>query len=310
MDDCHSILAEAISLVDPPACLVVDGKILVANAPLQALLGQIDRLGDLVAAADRATVRQILEAAARVPSQRVAGDVRLLKENEWKEIRARQVVLQDQPMILVEFVQESESLESLAGGIAHDFNNVLSPILILSNLILAQKNLCGDVRQWTEEIAQATGRAAGLVRTLLRRTKQQEEDIGSGSMLEAVLEEKDMSLDGHRVLVVEDDELGCRVLVLGLEMSGMVVTACSNGAQAIERFRENPSLFDVVVSDLMMPELTGDILATQIKEIRPEIPFVMLSGYGQWGAELAAVDAWLCKPAPVGNLVSVIRSML
>jgi CheY-like chemotaxis protein len=83
----------------------------------------------------------------------------------------------------------------------------------------------------------------------------------------------------ERVLYVDDDGALVMLIIRILEPLGYKVTGQTNPVQAVELFRSNPGVFDVVVTDLGMPQLSGFDLSTQLLAIRPDIPIVMTSGH-------------------------------
>jgi FixJ family two-component response regulator len=86
--------------------------------------------------------------------------------------------------------------------------------------------------------------------------------------------------DGQTVMIVDDEKplvaLGEEILAkLGYEPVGF-----SSGAAALAPFREAPQRFDIVLTDETMPELVGTALAQEMRLLRPDIPIVLMSGYG------------------------------
>jgi CheY-like chemotaxis protein len=74
-----------------------------------------------------------------------------------------------------------------------------------------------------------------------------------------------------------------------LESLGYRTTVCNSGAEAIDLVRQNPQAFDVVLTDLSMPGLSGTDVAREVMRIRPGLPVVLTSGYaGRAGENLAA----------------------
>ena len=69
------------------------------------------------------------------------------------------------------------------------------------------------------------------------------------------------------VLVVDDDPVCRRALVLSIRSEGMRITECENGEKALQCLRENS--FDVILSDLMMPGMDGFPFTTQLRKLRP-----------------------------------------
>lgn len=83
------------------------------------------------------------------------------------------------------------------------------------------------------------------------------------------------------ILLVDDED---SILKMGMAMLkgwGYRVTPCKNGKEALEAYKANPDAFDVVISDLMCPPILGDKLATHLKEIRPNVKFILCTGYGE-----------------------------
>jgi CheY-like chemotaxis protein len=90
--------------------------------------------------------------------------------------------------------------------------------------------------------------------------------------------------DGQTVMIVDDEQplvaLGEEILAeLGYEPIGF-----RSSVAALEAFREAPRRFDIVLTDETMPDLVGTALAREIRLLRPDVPIVLMSGYG--GAQL------------------------
>jgi PAS domain S-box-containing protein len=83
----------------------------------------------------------------------------------------------------------------------------------------------------------------------------------------------------ENVLYVDDEEALVILATRTLEHLGYKVTGQTDPVDAIELFRSNPQAYDVVVTDLAMPGLSGFDLSSQVLAIRPDIPIVMTSGY-------------------------------
>ncbi len=119
---------------------------------------------------------------------------------------------------------------------------------------------------------------------------------------------------GETVLLVDDDEA---LVLLGEEMIaalGYEPIGFQDSQAALKAFQARPARFDLVVTDQLMPRMSGTELATRLREIRPDIPVLLMSGFG--GPELAhkarraAVHALLKKPLQSGDLAEAIASAL
>ncbi|WP_245619911.1 hybrid sensor histidine kinase/response regulator [Desulfobacter vibrioformis] len=82
---------------------------------------------------------------------------------------------------------------------------------------------------------------------------------------------------GH-ILLVDDEEPIVNMEKKFLQRIGYDTTACTSSGQALEILKTNPNTFDLVITDLTMPGLTGDELARELKKINPDIPVIICTG--------------------------------
>ncbi|MDM8540288.1 response regulator [Desulfococcaceae bacterium HSG9] len=118
----------------------------------------------------------------------------------------------------------------------------------------------------------------------------------------------------EHILFVDDEEA---VAVAGRRMLvhlGYTVTIKTNSSEALETFRSNPDDFDLVITDMTMPHLTGDRLARKLMYIRPEIPIILCTGYDKRltleKAKSLGVRDLLQKPVGWRDLAMAIRRAL
>jgi PAS domain S-box-containing protein len=113
-----------------------------------------------------------------------------------------------------------------------------------------------------------------------------------------------------RVMFVDDEIDLTEVARQGLTRYGYSVTPFNNPLDALAVFRARPSEFDVVVTDMTMPRLTGDLLAAEIKRLRPEIPIILVSGFSDRitpeQAKEAGFDGFVDKPLRPTTLAGII----
>jgi len=83
---------------------------------------------------------------------------------------------------------------------------------------------------------------------------------------------------GERILFVDDETALCEGWRSVLERIGYVVTTFTDPLLALEAFRRNPRDFDLVITDLTMPHMTGTELGRRILELRPTLPILLVSG--------------------------------
>jgi PAS domain S-box-containing protein len=117
-------------------------------------------------------------------------------------------------------------------------------------------------------------------------------------------------LEGRRVLVVDDNPTNLRILVAQLEQLGMIVAATSSALEGRE-LASRPGAFDVVVSDMRMPELDGVELAAAVAGSSADAPpVVILSSLGQRDRDAVGVAAFLTKPVKPAALRETLIAVL
>lgn len=116
------------------------------------------------------------------------------------------------------------------------------------------------------------------------------------------------------ILLVDDERDITDVQAEMLKRLGYQVIATNRAEEAVDIFAANPKQFDLVISDMTMPNMTGIQLAEKLKTIKPEIPFIICSGYNEEtsGKNLRGrpVDAFLQKPVAMGDLAKAVRKIL
>ncbi|MBN2643259.1 MAG: PAS domain S-box protein [Victivallales bacterium] len=118
----------------------------------------------------------------------------------------------------------------------------------------------------------------------------------------------------ERILFVDDEKILVELNKEALEAYGYKVTGISDSTQALKLFQSSPDDFDVVVSDLTMPGMTGDVLVEEIKKIRPDIPVVICTGYNNVTSEERITNIGVCivvhKPIVGRQLAETIRTIM
>ncbi|MGD9010199.1 MAG: PAS domain S-box protein, partial [Desulfobacteraceae bacterium] len=94
-----------------------------------------------------------------------------------------------------------------------------------------------------------------------------------------VAEEMDLPTGHEHILVVDDEEVLVDVISEMLTYMGYQVTASNGSNEALVKFTAAPADFDLVLTDMTMPDLTGIQLSNRLREIRPDIPIVLCTGY-------------------------------
>ena len=118
----------------------------------------------------------------------------------------------------------------------------------------------------------------------------------------------------EKVLVVDDEERSVSIMKTVLERLGYNVTAMTSSIKALELFKENPYRHDLLLTDLIMPQLTGDKLVSEIIEIRPDMPVIITSGFTDTivndNFKQLSNKAFISKPFQPQELAKTVRQVL
>ncbi len=125
---------------------------------------------------------------------------------------------------------------------------------------------------------------------------------------------KEVPTGSERILLVDDErpvlKMGGRIL----KSLGYSVTVEISSTKALDLFRSRPDEFDLVISDMTMPHMTGDRLAKALMEVRPDLPVIICTGYSKRFSEgdnsNIGIRALLPKPFSIVSLAETIRSVL
>ena len=114
------------------------------------------------------------------------------------------------------------------------------------------------------------------------------------------------------IVVVEDDPAVRQFLRRTLERSGYTVVEAMNAGEALLIFETHEGAIDLMISDVVMPRMTGPQLAARLRALRPELRVILLSGYSEDRVEPdeALHDTFLSKPIAVDALLRRVREVL
>jgi two-component system, cell cycle sensor histidine kinase and response regulator CckA len=119
------------------------------------------------------------------------------------------------------------------------------------------------------------------------------------------------SIEGHEnILVVDDDKDVLNFIKDILETHGYTVTSANNSLTAIDIFRNLSGKISLVITDVLMPLMEGGELIKQLKEIKPDIKIIIISGYSDEKITKDMVDVFIRKPFESIELLSAIRRLL
>jgi DNA-binding response OmpR family regulator len=115
------------------------------------------------------------------------------------------------------------------------------------------------------------------------------------------------------LLVVDDDYDITSLIKIGLEKIGLMVSSLTDPLLALEEFSKNPSNYEVVISDIMMPSMNGYEFVKQIKMLNPEVNVILMTAFEIEDKEFRRIlpsikiDGFLQKPFSMSKLYDMIK---
>ncbi|MCD4743074.1 MAG: response regulator, partial [Desulfobacteraceae bacterium] len=183
----------------------------------------------------------------------------------------------------------------------------------------------------TKQLEKGTGLGLAVVDGIIKKHNgfiRTYSEVGLGSTFQVfwpVIEKDDSSgipeeknrdlLKGTEQIMLVDDEINiCDTSRVLLEKQGYKVIIFQDGLSALQAFTEDPDFFDLVVTDMAMPQMAGDELSTQILKLRKDMPIILCTGFSETMSEEKAaslgIKGFLLKPIAMNDLSHKVREVL
>jgi CheY-like chemotaxis protein len=118
----------------------------------------------------------------------------------------------------------------------------------------------------------------------------------------------------ERILFIDDEQVLVEIARRMLEKLGYRVDARTGSVEAVEAFRNHPEAFDLVITDQTMPNMTGLQLVEEMRNIRPDIPIILCTGFSdvisKENYRSYGIDGFVLKPIIKREIATAIRSVL
>lgn len=143
-------------------------------------------------------------------------------------------------------------------------------------------------------------------------------EVGVGTQIKVVLtyqldtsknEKQDSSkldLKDKRILLVEDNEINMEVAEFYLNAVHANVDKAWNGLEAVEKVKEQPNQYSLILMDIMMPKMNGDEAAKCIRKINPSIPIVAMSAQSEYSIDQTIMNDSISKPIDEQKLDQIL----
>jgi PAS domain S-box-containing protein len=123
-----------------------------------------------------------------------------------------------------------------------------------------------------------------------------------------------LPMGDERILFVDDEQILADLGKEMLESLGYEVTSKTDSLDALRAFRDHPTMFDLVVTDMTMPGLTGTALAKELMALRSDIPVILCTGFSDLinaeRAKQSGIREFVMKPYVISNLAAILRKVL
>jgi len=298
----------------------LDQTLKAAGEHLRVLLGQGIELelktpaGELRVKADAAALEQVVASLVERARQAMHGQGKIRIETASVEIhedlRRADAPLRPGSYGVVSIAYAGRALEGEARAML--FESVLPGKESWDDAAAAATRAYGIVRQWGGDIAVSSSAEGAVFRVFLERIQEHgAEPQTAVAEPEPVKEEP--AARPETILVVED-EAGIRALIRKiLRRQGYEVLEASNGEEALKLAEGGAAGIDLLITDVMMPQMGGHELSDRLREQHGEMKVLYVSGYTDdaaiYAGSLPPGTAFLQKPFTLGSLLDKVKEV-
>ena len=192
--------------------------------------------------------------------------------------------------------------ENQMGSKMNEFNSILSTLILQTENTLQELPPGTETRQNLEEILQSSIQAKDLMRGLVLPIPA------------SLPGPETVPATGKHILLVDDETQLCHLEEKLLKRMGYRVSAFTDSLEALKAFQNKPDAFDLVITDTSMSQLPGLDLARLILKLRPQIPVILATGFGDKDkvslAKQLGIRECIEKPILTSDLDKTIRRVM
>ena len=299
----------------------LDQTLKSAGEHLRVLLGQgIDLelktpAGELRVKADAAALEQVVASLVERARQAMHGQGNISIETSSVEIhedlRRADAPLRPGSYGVVSIAYAGHALEGEARAML--FESVLPGKESWDDAAAAATRAYGIVRQWGGDIAVSSSAEGTVFRVFLERI--QEHGVEPQTAVAEPEPVKEEPAARPETILVVEDEAGIRALIRKiLRRQGYEVLEASNGEEALKLAEGGAAGIDLLITDVMMPQMGGHELSDRLREQHGEIKVLYVSGYTDdaaiYAGNLPPGTAFLQKPFTLGSLLDKVKEVL